>query len=185
MRLTWLSPPEKRGRPAPLRPLTETQRQFAADNHDLIYSFLQERALDMDCYDTAVFGYLRAVQRYLSEPRLHRYQFSTVAWWAMRQSVMAFHRTEERQRESEQRYWEQLQPLSPFKELEAKLLLCDLAAVSSREQYAIVVMRLQGYSVAETARVQGMSEKRVRALLKKLYQTYLCQCEQRKEVSIP
>lgn len=173
MRLTWLSPPEKRGRPAPLRPLTETQRQFAADNHDLIYSFLQERALDMDCYGAAAMGYLRAVQRYLTEQHLRRYHFSTVAWRAMWQSVIASRRTEERHRECERRYWEQHQPPEPFEELDAKLLLHRLAAASSREQYAIMVMRLQGHSIAEIAHIRGVSEKQVRGILRKLYQVYL------------
>lgn len=173
LRLTWLSPPKKRGQPAPLRPLTEEQRQFAANNHDLIYSFLQERSLDIDCYDAAAMGYLRAVQRYLTEPRLRRYHFSTVAWRAMRQSVMASHRAEERHRESERRYWEQHQPPGPFEELDAKLLLHSLAAASSREQYAIMVMRLQGHSIAEIAHIRGLSKKQIRGLLRKLYQVYL------------
>lgn len=98
-------------------------------------------------------GYLRAVKRYLTEPRLRRYQFSTVAWHAMRQSITSFHRAEERRRETERKYLKTLpaRPPDPFEELEAKLLLHDLAAVSSQEQYALASMRLQGYSIAETA----------------------------------
>ena len=65
-------------------------------------------------------------------------------------------------------------PPDPFEELEAKLLLHDLAVVSSKEQYALASMRLQGYSIAETACIQGMSEKRVRGLLRELYRVYLC-----------
>lgn len=153
--------------------MTEEQRQFAANNHDLIYSFLRERSLDIDYYDAAAMGYLKAVQRYLTEPHLRRYQFSTVAWRAMRQSVMASRRAEERHRESERQYWEQYQRPEPFEELDAKLLLHSLAAASSREQYAIMVMRLQGHSVAEIAHIRGISEKQVRGLLRKLYQVYL------------
>ena len=68
--------------------LTDEQRQFAAENHNLIYKYLWDRRLEIDdYYDIAVFGYLRAVKRYLTEPWLHRYQFSTVAWHAMRQSI--------------------------------------------------------------------------------------------------
>ena len=59
-------------------------------------------------------------------------------------------------------------------ELEAKLPLHDLAAVSSKEQYALASMRLQGCSIAETACIQGMSEKRVRGLLRELYRVYMC-----------
>ena len=176
LKLTWLSPPKKRGRPAALRPLTGEQRQFAADNHDLIFSFLQEQKLDIDCcYDIAVFGYLRAVERYLTEPRLRRYQFSTVAWRAMRQSVVSFYRSETRQRESEQRYQEQCQHRDPFEVLDVDLFLRKLASVSSREQYDFAIMRLHGYSTAETAQARQTTPKRVRKLLKELYQSYLQQ----------
>ena len=59
--------------------LTDEQRQFAAENHNLIYKYLWDRRLEIDdYYDIAVFGYLRAVKRYLTEPWLRRYQFSTV-----------------------------------------------------------------------------------------------------------
>lgn len=54
------------------------------------------------------------------------------------------------------------------------MLLRDLAAVSSVEQRTMAVLRLQGHSIAETARIQGMSEKRVRGLLKELFRVYLC-----------
>lgn len=156
--------------------LTEEQRQFAADNHGLIYSYLWEKRLEIDdYYDIAVFGYLRAVRRYLTEPGLCRYQFSTIAWSAMRQSIASFRRAETRRKETERKYLSTLRarPPDPFEELEAKLLLHDLASVSSQEQYTLAAMRLQGYSIAETARAQGMDEKRVRGLLRELYRVYL------------
>lgn len=77
-------PFSERGRPAIPQALTEEQRQFADENHNLIYTYLWDRRLEIDgYYYIAVFGYLRAVKRYLSEPWLRRYQFSTVAWHAM------------------------------------------------------------------------------------------------------
>lgn len=45
--------------------------------------------------------------------------------------------------------------------------------MTSEEQYRLASMRLQGYSIAETARSQGMSPKRVRKLLREMYQVYL------------
>lgn len=173
LKLTWLSPLPKRGQPVPLRPLTEEQRQFAGDNHDLIYSFLQEQKLDTNrYYDVAVFGYLRAVERYLTEPRLRRYQFSTVAWRAMRQSVVSFYRSEVRRTESEQRYGEHHQHPDSFETLDVDLFLRKLAAVSSREQYSFAMLRLYGYSIAETAQMRQTTPKRVRKLLKELYHSY-------------
>ena len=68
-----------------LHPLTEEQRIFAEKHHDFIYQYLNGRHLNIeDYYDTAVFGYLKAVQDYLEKPELQQYRFSTIARIAMR-----------------------------------------------------------------------------------------------------
>ena len=41
-------------------------------------------------------------------------------------------------------------------------------------KYVLAEMRLQGYSIAEAAKAQGLSEKRVRSLLKEMFRVYLC-----------
>lgn len=130
--------------------------------------------MDIDsCYDIVVFGYLRAVERYLAEPGLRRYQFSTVAWRAMRQSLVSFYRSEARRTESERRYLERNQRPDPFEVLDAGFLLRELAAVSSREQYALMAMRLQGYSIAEAAQARQTTPRRARKLLRELHHSYL------------
>ena len=60
----------------------------------------------------------------------------------------------------------------PMEELEARLFLHDLASVANRSQYELAALRLQGYSIAETARQRGMTPNRVRRLLKELYRAY-------------
>lgn len=65
--------------------LTEHERAFAEQNHELIYKFLnQERLPESEFYDIVAWGYLKAVQRYHREPKLKEYSFSTIAWYAMR-----------------------------------------------------------------------------------------------------
>lgn len=153
--------------------LTETQRQFAAHHHSLIHSFLNRRGLDeLEYYDIAAFGYLSAVRRYLTQPGLRRYAFSTVAWQAMVRSTASFHRAETQRREAERRYLEAVPKRDPMEELEARLCLHDLASVASRSQYELAALRLQGCSIAETARKSGMTPKRVSKLLKELYRAY-------------
>ena len=62
-------------------PLNDTQRFFAEKNHNLVYKFLHEKNLPAsEYYDIIIFGYLRAVQRYLTDPNLAGYSFATVAW---------------------------------------------------------------------------------------------------------
>ena len=52
-------------------PLNDTQRIFADKNHNLVYKFLHEKNLPAsEYYDIVIFGYLRAVQRYLTDPNL-------------------------------------------------------------------------------------------------------------------
>ena len=54
-------------------PLNDTQRIFADKNHNLVYKFLHEKNLPAsEYYDIVIFGYLRAVQRYLTDPNLAR-----------------------------------------------------------------------------------------------------------------
>ena len=75
-------------------PLNDTQRIFAEKNHNLVYKFLHEKNLPAsEYYDIVIFGYLRAVQRYLSEPNLAGYSFATVAWRAMEGEIVNAHRT--------------------------------------------------------------------------------------------
>lgn len=120
----------------------------------------------------AAFGYLSAVRRYLSRPQLRQYAFSTIAWKSMQRSVAAFHRAEARRTQAEQSYLETVPRKDPMEELEARMFLHDLASVASRPQYELAALRLQGCSIAETARQRGMTPKRVRRLLKELYRAY-------------
>ncbi|MBQ8401053.1 MAG: sigma-70 family RNA polymerase sigma factor [Clostridia bacterium] len=71
-----------------LRPLTLEEQLFATENHNLVYAFLQEKDLPEDVfYDVVIFGYMRAVQEYISGTRFRVYSFSTIAWKRMENSV--------------------------------------------------------------------------------------------------
>lgn len=61
-------------------PLTEAESKFAAEHHATIYEYLNKARLpENDFYDIVVFGYLRAVRKYLARPELQQYKFSTIA----------------------------------------------------------------------------------------------------------
>ena len=69
-------------------PLTPEQKIFAAQNHDLVYKFLQKKNLPIDeYYDVVIFGYLRSVYRFFTEPQLQQYAFGTLAWKGMLYSL--------------------------------------------------------------------------------------------------
>lgn len=67
-----------------MRPLNEEEKNFAEEHEGIITWYLNLRRLDYDTYyDVAVFGYLRAVRKYIQRPELRQYSFATIATWAM------------------------------------------------------------------------------------------------------
>lgn len=60
--------------------LTDTQRNFAEENHNMIQDFLFYNQLDRaDYYDVIAMGYLEAVQAYDEDSRARQYKFETIA----------------------------------------------------------------------------------------------------------
>ena len=65
-------------------PMTAEESVFAEEHHDTLCTYLRVHKLPFDdFYDIAVFGYLRAVRKYLAWPELREYKFSTIANRAM------------------------------------------------------------------------------------------------------
>ncbi len=90
----------------------------------------------------------------------------------MRRSIAFFQKAEAQRTEAEQKYLESLPKRNPMEDLEARLFLHDLASNASQSQYELAALRLQGYTIAETARKRGMTRKRVRKMLRELYRVY-------------
>ena len=72
-----------------IQPLTENERKFASDNHNLIYAYLHKYGYDIETYyNIAVFGYLEAVQEYLRDAELQgKYIFPIIAFRRMRSAI--------------------------------------------------------------------------------------------------
>lgn len=61
--------------------LTIREREFAEQNHNVIYDYLHKKRLSIDeYYDIAVFGYIKAVIAYSRRKELRKYAFTTIAW---------------------------------------------------------------------------------------------------------
>lgn len=162
-------------------PLTKEQRDFATKWHNLIYTFLNEKGLPAeDYYDIVVFGFLRAVRRYFTEPELLKYSFSTIAWQAMDCDLTNHYKSQFRQKRHA--YVVSLHsydgaytledvlsaPDKVMAQLETELLLHDLAAQASRQHMAVVHMRSAGYNMREIAKKERIPMKRVRELLEEI-----------------
>ncbi len=71
-----------------LSPLTPAEQTVAAQNAYMISRFLAANRLPTDdWYDVVVFRYLLTVKKWFARPELYKYEFSTLAWQAMRSAV--------------------------------------------------------------------------------------------------
>lgn len=172
-------------------PLTQEQKDFVTDNHGLVYAFLNEHYLDEDeFYDVVIFGYLRAVRRYFTEDGLKKYKFGTIAWSCMRVDLLNYYKAKRSQKRSAEVLsihvgltpdglpLEQCLPSrnDMMEQLEAKLLLHDLARRISRQQLDMVCLKCNGYGVREIARSHKTSMKHVQKLLEEVRSILLDLC---------
>lgn len=68
--------------------LTEGQKRFAEEHHEVLENFLKYRSLPFDeYYDIVVFRFLRAVQQYDEREDLKKYSFETIAKNHMRSAL--------------------------------------------------------------------------------------------------
>ena len=172
--------------------LTSTEQQFAEDHHGLIYSFLNSKNLnDDDYYDIVVFGYLSAIQRYMSQPKLRKYSFSTIGWQSMERSLSNHYKSENRQKR--RAFTVSLDSVEQdcgrthlhsyvsapdllLMDFETELLLHELASRVSEQEMNIISMRLYGYGTREIASAHKMPMKGVVDLLAGLQETVLSVC---------
>lgn len=63
------------------RPLTEEEKQFAEENHNLIYGYIRSHQLDIEeWYDILIIPYLNSVKKYFTYERLQKYSFSLICY---------------------------------------------------------------------------------------------------------
>lgn len=79
-----------------LQSLTDFERKFATENHNLIYDFLHRHGYSLEIYyDIAIFGFLKAVQIYNRREDLQKkYDFPFISWQYMRSEIGNYRRTE-------------------------------------------------------------------------------------------
>lgn len=71
-----------------LTPLSPAEQAVAQSNHWIVEIFLLTQKLyPGDWYDVVIFRYLLTVKNWFRRPDLYKYEFSTIAWNAMRSAV--------------------------------------------------------------------------------------------------
>lgn len=81
-----------------LRPLTSAEQTVAAQNFWMVEGFLRTQRLPTDeWFDVVIFRYLLTVENWFRRPELYHYEFSTIAWSAMRSAVYNERKKQKRQ----------------------------------------------------------------------------------------
>lgn len=69
-------------------PLTPKEAQFATDNINIVWWYLDQQGLDRaEWFDVVIFRYLISVKRWFALPDLQKVKFVTVACNAMRSAI--------------------------------------------------------------------------------------------------
>ncbi len=164
-----------------MRPLTMEENVFAIQNHALVHLFLQEKMLSEDVfYDVVIFGYIRAVQEYVTKPRLRTYAFSTVAWKQMQCVVSNYCRYMAVPKRAApvvslsapvcsemECTWEDVlsEQDNEFLRFETRELLKQMEKELPKQEMKIIRMKLGGWNMHEIASRERLTFQEINALL--------------------
>lgn len=149
-----------------LEKLTDTERNFAEENHNLIYGFLHQKELSIEeYYNIAVFGFLKAVQVYHRRKDLNgKYRFSVIAWKYMQSEVGNYIRMEHSKKrtttknilslDADNAEMENIYNMIGGKSAEADVvensyMHCILEKLTEMQR-KIICLKMEGYSNTET-----------------------------------
>lgn len=140
-------------------PLTDSERKFATENHNLVYGFLHHYGYSLEIYyDVAIFGFLKAVQIYNRREDLqNRYNFSFISRQYMRAEIGNYFRMENAKKRKpsgvlvslDSDYLEVASGNSPEVEVLEAERLTDFWDSLSNTQRKITEMKIDGYSSKE------------------------------------
>ena len=143
-----------------LCPMTQEEREFAEQKHDLVIDFLRYRHLSMDdYYDIVIFGYLSAVQQYFRNPPIN-VTFEAMAVRAMKDSVLRdceYHSREKRSGvtvsldDAGSTLTDSKQDTE--RQVEGKALLERVVSVATPKEAKIVYLLMNGFVLREAAQL--------------------------------
>lgn len=157
-----------------IRPLTPTEKQFAADNYHLITKFWKLSKLDAEEYfDVVVMDFLLAVENYLSNKQIQRKcNFEAFSYMLMRRAINHHFRDIKAQKRSSEAGADvslekiddnignsiSMENLSPMEYMET---MEQIVGNLTEEQWKIFADKLDGYNLKEIAEYNGIKPKRV------------------------
>lgn len=144
-----------------LRPMTQEERKFAEQKHNLVIGFLRRKRLPMDdFYDIVIFGYLSAVQQYFRDPPAG-VSFEAMVFRAMKDAI--FRDGEYHARAKRCGYTISLDATGCHsatpnpkqdveRQTERKALLRQAASVATPKEAKILRLLVDGFALHEAAR---------------------------------
>ena len=148
-----------------LRPMTQAEREFAEQEHQIVIDFLRCKRLPMnDFYNIVIFGYLSAVQQYFRNPPAG-VVFKAMAFRAMKDSVLRD--GEYNARTKRCCYIMSLEDLDSHgaipdpqqnteRQIEDKALLEQAVRVATPKEARIIRFLMNGFALHEAARFLKM-----------------------------
>jgi len=141
--------------------MTQEEREFAEQHHNLVLDFLRYRHLPMDdFYDVVIFGYLSAVQQYFRSPPPN-VAFKAMAFRAMKDSILRegeYHARTKRCGTTvsldDTAIHDPTQDTE--RQIEGKSLLEQAASIATPKEAKIIGLLLDGFVLREAARLLKM-----------------------------
>lgn len=146
-----------------LRPMTQEEREFAEQNHDLVIDFLRFKRLPLDdFYDVVIFGYLSAVQQYFRNPPAG-VAFKAMAFRAMKDAVLREGEYHARTKRCGTTVGlDDVELTDPRQDterrVEGKVLLEQAVNVATPREARIINLLIDGFALHEAARFLKMSK---------------------------
>lgn len=158
--------------------LSEIEKSFAENNHNLVYKFLHTYGYNIEeHYSVAVLGYLKSVQAYHRKEKLKgNYNFSNVAYKYMRAELSNDRKIEKAKKRIPKENIKSMDVeenssrngKSAEDEVIAKETLIEIMEILSDIQRKIFVMIAKGYSSQETISSLNMKKSTYYKELRKI-----------------
>ena len=157
-----------------LRPMTQEERDFAEQHHNLVIDFLHYRRLPMDdFYDIVIFGYLSAVQQYFRNPPAG-VEFKAMAFRAMKDSILREGEYHSRVKRSGVTVGlDDVELTDPRQDterrIEGKALLEQVVSMATPKETKIINLLIDGFALHEAARFLKMPKAAALSCMEDFY----------------
>lgn len=156
-----------------MTPLSAAERQFAEENHGLLYATLHQKGIPLDYYGDLAEWYLRAVRTWFSRPDLRqKYRFGTIVACTIQSGYLQLRQRQARAAAAviisldepayDDRTYSEMYP-SPFSNPEDQVsdLMPLLHSKLSRAERRVFPYLVSGYPPKEIADILGISRSGV------------------------